>query len=183
MVEICLNLIQLPDASVDEDVLSEIAKPFADEILRKHTRFHWQMLRSRPVHYAVVIWVLVTTLVIFACVYWRCFSKNSRYAHVKYRGQRDDDPERSSCCGLMMREARQVLPPKYDPPYDRGSPRPSSYPQGPSRVNSFSGQIYLTTSLPESSSFDKANASRTTGTSDTTNTLLIGRGIHYVQGK
>ena len=76
-----LNLIQLPEGSVDENVLAEIAKPFADEILRKHTPFHWQMLRSRPVRYWVVIWVLVTTLAIFACVYCRCFSKNSRYAH------------------------------------------------------------------------------------------------------
>ena len=123
-----LNLIQLPEGSVDEDVLAEIVKWFADEILRKHTPFHWQMLRSRPVRYGVVNWVLVTNLAIFACVYWRCFSKNSHYAHVQYRGGRDEDPERSNCIGLMMRESRQVLPPKYDPPYDRGAPRPSSYP-------------------------------------------------------
>ena len=38
-----LNLIKLPEGSVDEEALSEIAKPFADEILRKHTPFHWQM--------------------------------------------------------------------------------------------------------------------------------------------
>ena len=35
-----LNLIKLPEGSVDEEALSEIAKPFADEILRKHTAFH-----------------------------------------------------------------------------------------------------------------------------------------------
>ena len=123
-----LNLIQLPEGSVDEDVLAEIAKPFADEILRKHTPFHWQMLRSRPVRYGVVIWVLVTSLAIFAGVYWRCFSKNSQYAHVLYRGRRDEDLEHSNCCGLMMRESRQVLPPKYDPPYYRGAPRPNNGP-------------------------------------------------------
>ena len=173
----------VPERSVDENVLAEIATPFADEILRKHTPFHWQMLRSRPVRYWIVIWVLVTIVAIFACVYWRCFSKNSRYAHVLYRGRRDEDPERSNCCGLMMRESRQVLPPKYDPPYDRGAPRPNIYPQGPSRVDSFNGQIYLPTRFPESSSIDEANASRTTGTSDTTSTPLMGRGINYVRGK
>ena len=178
-----LNLIQLPEGSVEEDVLAEIAKPFAHESLRKHTLFHWQMLRSRPVRYGVVIWVLVTTLAIFACVYLRCFSKNSRYAHVLYKGRRDEDPERSNCCGLMMRESRQVLPLKYDPPYERGAPRPNSYPQDPSRVDSFSGQIYLPSRFLESSSFDEANTSKTTGTSDTTSTPLMGRGISYVRGK
>ena len=118
-----LNLIKLPEGSVDEDVLAEITKPFAEEILRKHTPFHWQMLRSRHVRNGVVIWVLVTTLAIFACVYWQCFSKNSQYAQVLYMGRRDEDPERSNCCGLMMRESRQLLPPKYDPPYDRGAPK------------------------------------------------------------
>ena len=168
---------------MDEDVLAEIAKPFADEVLRKHTPFHWQMLRSRPVRYGVVIWVLVTTLAIFACVYWRCVSTNNQYAHVLYRGRRDEDTERSNCCGLMMRESRQALPPNYDPPYDRGAPRPNSYPQGASRVGSFSRQIYLPARFPDSPSFDEADASRTTGTSDTTSTPLMGRGINYVRGK
>ena len=130
-----LNLIQVPEGSVDEHFLAESAKHFADEFLRKHTPFHWQMLRSRPVRYGVVIWVRVTTLAIFGCVYWRFLSKNSQYAHVLYRGRRDEDP------GLMMCESRQVLPPKYDPPYDRGAPRPNSYLQCPSRVDSFSGKI------------------------------------------
>ena len=128
-----LNLIQLPEVSVEEDVLAENAKHFADEILRKYTPFHRQMLRSRPVRYGFVIWVLVTTLAIFGYVYWRCLSKNSQYAHVLYSGRRDEAPERSNCCGLMMCESRQVLPPKYDPPYDRGAPRPIATPRA-SRV-------------------------------------------------
>ena len=50
-----LNLIKLPEGSVDEEALSEIAKPFADEILRKHTPSHWQMMRSGPVQLRLVI--------------------------------------------------------------------------------------------------------------------------------
>ena len=37
-----LNLIQLPQGPVDE---AEVAKPFADEIVGRHTLFHWQALR------------------------------------------------------------------------------------------------------------------------------------------
>ena len=59
-----LNLIKLPEGSVDEEALSEIAKPFADEILRKHTPFHWQMMRSGPVQLGLVIWLLVAVFLI-----------------------------------------------------------------------------------------------------------------------
>ena len=93
-----LNLIKLPEGSVDEEALSEIAKPFADEILRKHTPFHWQMMRSGPVQLGLVIWLLVAVFLILGCVYWRCFSRRARLLGINRRRQRGADFEDSYCC-------------------------------------------------------------------------------------
>ena len=41
-----LKLIQLPEKSADEDALAEIAKPSANQTLRKHTPSHGQPLGS-----------------------------------------------------------------------------------------------------------------------------------------
>ena len=169
-----LNLIKLPEGSVDEEALSEIAKPFADEILRKHTPFHWQMMRSGPVQLGLVIWLLVAVFLILGCVYWRCFSRRARLLGINMRRQRDADFEDSYCCAPLGRH-RGVPPPRYDPNYEGGSQRPNSYPQGPSRGDSFSGQTYLPPRVPASSSFDEVNLTRTTP--------LMGRGFNYVRGK
>ena len=86
---------------MDEEALSEIAKPFADEILRKHTPFHWQMMRSGPVQLGLVIWLLVAVFLILGCVYWRCFSRRARLLGINRRRQRGADIEDSYCCAPL----------------------------------------------------------------------------------
>ena len=54
-----LNLIQLPEGSMDKEALAEIAKPFADQILRKHAPFHWQAARSVPVQYVAEVMIVL----------------------------------------------------------------------------------------------------------------------------
>ena len=177
-----LDLIKLPEGSVDEEALSEIAKPFADEILRKHTPFHWQMMRSGPVQLGLVIWLLVAIFLILGCVYWRSFSRRARLLGINRRRQRGADFEDSYYCAPPGRH-RGVPPPRYDPNYEGGSQRPNSYPQGPSRDDSFSGQIYLPPRVPASSSFDEVNLTRTTEGSGASSTPLMGRGFNYMRGK
>ena len=177
-----LNLVKLPEGSVDEETISEITKPFADEILHRYTPFHWQMLRNGPVQLGVVVWLLVTVFVILVCVYWRCFSRKVRLLRVNMRRRRGEEFEDSYCCVPPAR-ARGVPPPRYDPQFERGLPRPNSYPQGPSSGDVLSGQIFLPPRVPEGPSFEDVNLSRVTDMNDTTSTPLMGRGINYMRGK
>ena len=177
-----LNLIKLPEGSVDEQALSEIAKPFADKILRKHTPFHWQMMRTGPVQLGLVIWLLVAVFLILGCMYWHCFSRRARLLGINMRRQRGADFEDSYCCAPLGLN-RGVPPPRYDPNYEGRSQRPNSYPQGPSRGDSFSGQIYLPPRVPASLSFDEVNLTRTTEGSGASSTPLMGRGFNYMRGK
>ena len=98
------------------------------------------------------------------------------------RRQRGADFEDSYCCAPLGRH-RGVPPPRYDPNYEGGSQRPNSYPQGPYRGGSFSGQIYLPPRVPASSSFDEMDLTRMTEGSAASSTPLMGRGFNYVRGK
>ena len=176
-----LNLIKLPEGSVDEETLSEIAKPFADEVLRKHTPFQWQVWRSRPIRYGVIIWLLLTVALILTCLCWRCFSKGIRTSR-RNRRRRHEDSENYYCCGTPLGQ-RNVPPPRYDPSYKKSDHRPNSYSQGPSGADSFAGQIYLPPRVPESLSLEEVNLTGTPEGGGASSTPLMGRGLSYMRGK
>ena len=52
-----LNLIDLPEGTIDEKAMEEIARPFAEEIVKRHAPFHWRAYHSRPMN--VIFWIIV----------------------------------------------------------------------------------------------------------------------------
>ena len=177
-----LNLIQLPERSMDKEALVEIAKPFADQILRKHAPFHWQAARSVPVQYVAEVMIVLLVLAVLIYTYRRCASKREGKARNIIRRRRRDWSDNYNWCGMRRMDER-VPPPRYDTPYEKARTRPASYPQGSMGDDSFSGQIYLPPRIPETPMFDKTSTSRITEASGSTSTPLMGRGMRYVRKK
>ena len=177
-----LNLIQFPEGSVDEEALAEIAKLFADQILRKHTPFHWQAARSRPVQYMTGVMILLLVLAVLIYSYHQCATKREGNArNIIGRRQRDGSDD-YNWCG-MRRMDESVPPPRYNTLYENAGSRPASYPQGSMGDDSFSGQIYLPPRVPKTPMFDETSTSRITEASGSTSTPLTGRDMSYVRKK
>ena len=145
-----LNLIQLPEGSVDQEAQADIAKSFADQMLRKHTPFHWQAARSGPVQYVVGVMIALTVL---TYIDQGCVVKLEGNARNSIRRRRRDGSDKNNWCG-MKRIDERVSPPRYDTPYKKSETRPASYHQGSMGDDSFSGQIYLPPRVPETPLFD-----------------------------
>ena len=48
-----LNLVDLPEGTVDEEAMKTIAKPFAQGIINQHAPIHWRAYHSGPVSWFV----------------------------------------------------------------------------------------------------------------------------------
>ena len=177
-----LNLIQLPEGSKDEEALAEIVKPFADQILRKHTPFLWQAARSGPVQYMAGVMIVLPVLAVLIYTYRRCATKREKNARNIFGRRRRDGSDDYNWCGMRRKDER-VPPPRYDTPYKKSGSRPASYPQVSMGDDSFSKQIYLLPRIPETPMFDETSTSRITEASGSKNTPLMGRGMSYVRKK
>ena len=70
-----LNLIELPEETVDEETMERISRPFAEGIINQHMPFHWSAYHSRPAN--VVVWFLLAiVLTSMAYLFYRSFMKN-----------------------------------------------------------------------------------------------------------
>ena len=76
MLEILrLNLIELPEETVDEESMERISRPFAERIINQHMPLHWGAYHSRPAN--VVVWFLLAIVLFFmAYLFYRSCMKN-----------------------------------------------------------------------------------------------------------
>ena len=59
-----LNLVDLPEGTVDEEAMKIIAKPFAQGIINQHAPFHWRAYHSGPVSWFV--WFVLAAILVIA---------------------------------------------------------------------------------------------------------------------
>ena len=65
-----LNLVDLPEGTVDQGELELIARPFAEHILDKHTPFHWKAYHSSPLRTLLGL-VAITILLVILWLIWK----------------------------------------------------------------------------------------------------------------
>ena len=87
-----LNLIELPEETVDEESMERISRPFAEGIINQHMPFHWSAYHSRPAN--VVVWFLLAIVLFFmAYLFYRSCMKNPAPLYKRlFRQQRNRFP-------------------------------------------------------------------------------------------
>ena len=65
-----LNLVDLPEGTVDEQAMKTIAKPFAQGIINQYAPFHWRAYHSGPVSWFV--WFVLAAILVIA--FWMTYT-------------------------------------------------------------------------------------------------------------